>query len=208
MNYTQDQFKNCQFDPFEWKVFEKYPRLHDLIPKAKKGEESVVDLLPPDQVLRYIIALYDPKSPLIKGEQNLLRRKEVAAEVAGFDIVGQLEELTALYECRNGAVVVFIQNYLRIHAKSMEWAMIQSFEQAFWEYQARLMQPIEKDAKDKDLMSAVGMKTKLSEDIKGLYENYQTAISKFYGEDKELIERSGKIRSFTPEQVGKLGKAQ
>ncbi len=204
MTYTQDHFKNCQFNPFDERLFYTHPKLSQIVPKKIPDEDSVLDRLPHYKVCRYIIALYDTKSPLIKGEQNLIRRKEIAAEIAGFDIDKQTDDLQILYECRDVRFAQFIQNYLKDFAKSMEWAMIHSFEQAFWEYQARLMQPIEKDGKDRDIIAAISMKTKLSEDIGDMYDKYQAALDKFYGEDKEIIEQAGKIRSFTPEQIHKL----
>lgn len=207
MTYNDSHFKNCPFSPFDEKLFKHHPHLIGLVPdlSVPEGEqESVLNKVHPENVLRYIIALYDPKSPLIKGEQSLNRRKEVAAEIAGIDQEKQIGEAMVIYECRDEKLVMFIQNYLRYYAKSMEWAMIQSFEQTFWEYQARLMQPIERGDKDKDLISALNMKTKLSEDMPALYDKYQLALEKFYGEDRVLIDESSKITRFTPESIAKL----
>lgn len=205
MTYTETHFKNCPFSPFDEKLFKRHPSLVALVPPdGEEGQEGVMATVSPENVLRYIIALYDPKSPLLKGEQNLNRRKDVAADIAGIDKEKYIKEVMFMYECRDDRFVLYVQNYLRYYAKSMEWAMIQSFEQAFWEYQSRLMQPIERGDKDKDLISAVQLKTKLSDDIQSLYDKYQAALEKFYGEDKELIVASAQITRFTPESVAKL----
>lgn len=208
MTYNDSHFRSCPYSPFDEKLFKRHPSLVALVPLPSDDEDErkneLLQRLPPEQVLRYIIALYDPKSPLIKGIQSLNGRKREALQIAGIDDDKYTTEVMIMQECRDEKLVLFIQNYLRYYGKSMEWAMIQSFEQAFWEYQARIMQPIERGDKDKDLMSAVQIKTKLTDDIQGLYEKYQAALEKFYGEDKELIEQSSKITRFTPETVAKL----
>lgn len=204
MTYTSEHFKNCPFDPFDERIFYKHGKLSLIVPKFDDDDDTILSKLPQSKICRYIVALYDSKSPLIKGEQNLVRRKEVAAEIAGFDLNKNEEDLAILFECRDEKVVMYIQAYLRQFSKSMEWAMIQGFEQAFWEYQARLMQPIEKDGKEKDLISAVSLKTKLGVDIQDFYDKYQSALERFYGDDKLLIEAIGQITRFTPEGVAKL----
>lgn len=207
MSYTETQFKGCSFSPFDDKLFKRYPRLLALVPPASEsedGREDILQRLPPEQALRYIIALYDPKSPLIKGIQNLNHRKQTALEIAAIDTDKHIAEVMVMQECKDERFVLFVQNYLRYYGKSMEWAMIQAFEQAFWEYQARIMQPIERGDKDKDLMSAVQIKTKLTDDIQGLYDKYQAALEKFYGEDRDLIEQSAQITRFTPEGVANM----
>lgn len=215
MNYPSETFKNCAFNPYEEFPFKAYPRLKQIVVEDvhKAGDEDELEtdnhvFIPLDKAVRYIIALYDPKSPLIKGESNLILRKEIAADIAGFDLEKEENEVAILYECRYDHIVAMIQNFLKDFVKSMEWAMLVSYEAAFWEFQSRLMQPIERGDKDKDLMSAVQAKTKISEDIKGLYEKYQAALNKFYGDDEVLIDQSGKIRRFTPEQVGSFSKAK
>lgn len=213
MNYTSETFKNCQFSPFDEFPFRAYPRLKEIIVKddhiALNEEDGETDnhiSVPDDKMVRYIIALYDPKSPLIKGEGNLLRRKEVAAQIAGFDLVKDEAMLEVIYDCKYEHVVLMIQNFLRYFVKDMEWAMLVSYESAFWEFQSRIMQPIERGDKDKDLVSAVQSKTKLTEDINDVYQKYQAAKDRFYGNDTVLIQAANKIKRFTPEGVASFAK--
>ena len=213
MNYSSDTFKNCQFNPHEIYPFEVYPRLKDIVViddhRADDENEDETDnhvLVPLDKLVRYIVALYDPKSPLIKGESNLIRRKEVAASIAGFNMEKDEAMLEIIYDCKYEHIVTMIQNFLKDFVKSMEWAMLVSFESAFWEFQSRLMQPIERGEKDKDLVSAVQSKTKLATDIQELYHKYEAAKDAFYGNDTILIKAASKIRRFTPEGVAAFAK--
>lgn len=213
MNYTSENFKHCQFNPFEEYPFKAYPRLKEIVVKdahicIDEDEEETDNhfSVPEDKMVRYILALYDPKSPLIKGESNLLRRKEIAASIAGFDVDKEEDMLAVIYDCKYEHLVLMIQNFLRFFVKSMEWAMLVSYESAFWEFQSRLMQPIERADKDKDLMTAVGNKTKLANDIQELYNKFEAAKDQFYGNDTILIKQALKIRRFTPEGVAAFAK--
>jgi len=208
MNYTSDTFKNCAFNPYEVFPFKAYPQLKKMVVKDLYNQEDddVRVKMPEDKLVRYIIALYDPKSPLIKGEQNLVRRKEIAAEIAGFDMEKDDAALAVLYEYKYDHIVLTVQNFLKDFVRTMEWAMLVSLEQTFWEFQTRLMKPLEAD-KDKDLMKAMETKTQLSEDIQNIYDKYKTALSKFYGDEEVLIEAATKIRRFTPEGVAKFARS-
>jgi len=213
MTYSSETFRNCQFNPYEEFPFQAYPQLKNiLVNDDHRAIDEVEDetdnhfRIPSDRLTRYIVALYDPKSPLIRGESNLIRRKEIAAGIAGFDLDKDADMLEVVYDCKYEHVVLMIQNYLRYFVRSMEWAMLVSYESAFWEFQSRLMQPIERGDKDKDLMTAVGNKTKLADDIKALYEKFEAAKDQFYGNDEVLIKAANKIRRFTAEGVASFAK--
>lgn len=213
MNYTSDTFKNCQFNPYEEYPLSAYPRLKEIVVeddhRAEDEDEGETDnhiRVPIERIVRYIVAMYDPKSPLIKGESNLLRRKEVAAFIAGFDLDKDEDMLEILFDCKYEHIVIMIQNFLKFFVKSMEWAMLVAYESSFWEFQSRLMQPIERGDKDKDLVSAMQSKTKISNDIQELYNKFEAAKEKFYGNDTVLIKAANKIKRFTPEGVAEFGK--
>lgn len=213
MSYTAESFKNCYFNPFHIELFETYPRLRSIVVEddhvaadEMEGETDNHIRVPAEKLVRYIIALYDPKSPLIKGESNLLRRKELAASIAGFDVDKEEDLLEIVYDCKYEHVVLMIQNFLRDFVKSMEWAMLVSYESAFWEFQSRLMQPIDRGDKDKDLIKAISDKTKLSKDLKELQEMFEAAKDKFYGNDDVLIKAANKISRYTPEGVAAFAK--
>lgn len=215
MNYKSEDFRNCKFNPFELYPLAAYPSLEAIVVKddhkaidEEEGETDNHVLVPVDKLVRYILALYDPKSPLIKGESNLLRRKELAAMIAGFDVDKDEDMLEIVYDCKYEHIVLMIQNFLRYFVKSMEWAMLVSYEASFWEFQSRLMQPIERGDKDKELMTAVGNKTKLADDIRGLYDKFESAKERFYGNDTVLIKGADKITRYTPEGVAAFAKSK
>lgn len=167
MIYKKEHFSNCKLNPFE-----------------QEG------------VLAYIICLYDPASPLIKGEQNFVVRQEKAAEIA------KLEDVTGLFDYTREGFVEQVQGYLVDYAKSMEWALLRSLEETFWEYMNRLRQPVDED-KDTDSMRATLTKTKMSEDAKQILDMYRSELSRFYNNDEKIIEMTGKIKRFRPEDVAK-----
>lgn len=210
MNYTEEHFKNCPFNPFEENLFKKYHRITEIVPAQVELEEFDEDEvikkalnIDDEMVCRYVIALYDPKSPLPKSESNLLRRKEIAAEIAGFDLVDDKEQVEELISCRYPKAVFMIHNYLRTFSKSMEWSLITSLEESFWEYTTRLKQPVTVGKADKDLIAAVTAKTQLANDAKEILDMYRNEIAKFYQDDKDLIDSASKRRGFTPEKMAK-----
>ena len=192
MTYTPDLFKNCLFNPFEVAPFIEYPALKKIVVKDEVEEAGHL-FIPSDKIVRYIIALYDPKSPLIRGEQNLLRRKEIAAEIAGFDTENDEAALDILYNHRYDCIVEMIHNFLKNVVKSMEYAMLVGYEAAFWDAQKELMSPSKKGSD----------KGKTATDIRIFNDQFQDSLKRFYGEEDVLIENSARIRRFTPETVAK-----
>lgn len=194
--YKSADFKRCYFNPLEEKPFVKYPRLCELVPDMS-GEK--VELL--SRVMRYILALYDPKSPLIADYPDLGTRKTAAAEVAGFDRSADIETLEMLYTCDSELVVTIIVNFLREIVQSRAWASVQADEQTFWEFIQRMMLPINRTTKDKDDVSAVALKTKLSEDKESIGRRLDQNWLKFFSDDEDLKTKVEKKKSFSPEEI-------
>ena len=86
--------------------------------------------------------------------------------------------------------------------------MITAREQTIYEYAERMLKPVDnKDMdKEKDLMSAIAIKSKLSEDMSRMNELLEQDYNKFFGDDAQLEEAS-KTR-FTAESVAKMKKGK
>lgn len=194
-NYTEKHFLSCPFNPLDKSLFVTYPKLKGLIygRDAKTIDEW-------EKLMRYIIALYDPGSPLIKDNNDLTVRKQAAAEVAGFDIVLENDYLLKIYTCDDDDFTEVTVLYLKLYGNSRLWTMIQANLQTFWEYSLRLMTPISRAEKDKDLVSAVSMKSKMSEDLETINDRIERCLKKFYNGDIELEEKA-KIKRITPESI-------
>lgn len=202
-DYTPDSFKRCLFNPLAKDLAKRYP-------------ESRCD----EKVLRYVLCLYDPKSPLIKDCRNIKTRKQEAARLAGFNLSTDSEFLDDLFAFKNKEAVTATINFLKEHVHNRIWTMIVSHEQTFYEYNERLMKPVDdgsstiskpvydedddevfeestSSTKEKDVMATIAMKSKLIKDLKEIHAN----LNEYYKEMFEDDDLRDKVVSnkFTPE---------
>lgn len=179
MSYTKKSFDQCTFNPLiEGKLLTEYPKLCEIL--APEWEDTA----PLDSLLRYMIIVYDPKSPLFRDERDLNYRKSQAAELAGFDMEDE-QLLIAVYESHYPLFADLIVRYLTRFGRSREWAAICAFEFAFWESIRKLMEPISGKTSKEELESVQkksAIKEEIDKDIKRLDELYR----KFLGEDEDL----------------------
>lgn len=194
-NYTEKQFSNCSFNPLEKNLFKVHPKLKAIV----YGKDSKTDS-EWEKLVKYIIALYDPGSPLIKDNNDLTVRKQAAAQVAGFDLVMEDNYLLPIYTCNDDEFTEVAMLYLKLFGNTRLWTMIQANLQTFWEYSLRLMTPISRAEKDKDLVSAVSMKSKMSEDLEIINDRIERCMKKFYSGDSDLEDKA-KIKRVTPETI-------
>jgi hypothetical protein len=173
-DYSQESFKNCLFNPFAKDLTGKYPALKDLLPQGEHGEK----------VLKYILFLYDPKSPFIRDIRNIKTRKQEAAKLAGFDLQKDSDFLDSVYSFKNKEAAAKAIKFLKEFIHDRTWSMIVSHEQTFYEYNERLMKPVEDDkdtTKEKDVMATIVLKSKLVQDLKEIH----TILKEYY---KEIFE--------------------
>ncbi len=172
MNYTEKDFSGCRLNPFQQ-----------------------------DSVLKFIIAVYDSSSPFQRDYPVLTKRKIAAAQFAGFDMIKDDDVLIGMYSCSNPEFVAQVVEYLKEYGDSMIWAMIMSNTELFWEFNTRIMTPIKED-KDKDDVSAVNMKSKMSEELEKINERIVKLTKQFYGD--EQLEEAVKKQRITPEMISQL----
>lgn len=185
MAYTEKDFIRCRFNPLKKNLFESYPELIDLSHDDMYNES----------IAKYIITAYDPESPVVKRYRDVKQRKTLAIELAGITDITFAEQLN---ELGFPFLVDAIDVYLKVHAKSMLWYMICSNEQTFYEYGRRLLQPIkDQETREKDLISAIATKSRLSEDMQTLYERIKKGYLELY-DDENLEEKVSS--GFKPEQ--------
>jgi len=210
MVYRESSFSNCMFNPLvKGKMLKEYPRLTEII--STDWNDNHID-----ELIRYIICVYDPKSPLAIQERDLNYRKGVAADLAGMDMDDK-EFLQSVFSCSlsltslpieeilNGksgdCISDLIMRFLMRFIKSKEWAAIVIVENCFWESAKKLMEPITgKDSKQEleAVQKKSAIKDELDKDIARLDKYYKS----FFNEDDDL-ELMAKKR-VTPESVARL----
>lgn len=194
MGYKEKDFKHCSFNPLvNGSMIDNYPRIAEIV------EPEWVTSPELDSLIRYIILVYDPKSPMVKNEKDLNYRKGVAAEMAGFNMEDERDLVNSIFDCTHEYFVDLIIKFLIRFAKSKEFAAIIVVENCFWESAKELMKPITGD-NSKQVLEAVqkksAIKAELDIDIGRLEKYYKS----FFGEDLDL-ETKAKTK-FTPESFG------
>jgi hypothetical protein len=199
--YTKDDFRRCSMNALEENLFERYPRLLEMLPVDRSEKIFSQDDTQQAMMIRYVLALYDPKSPIIKDYPDLNTRKTAAAEIAGYNLEKDTDVLQVIYTCNSEYLVEFIVTYLRQIVQSRSWASITADEQTYWEFIQRMMLSINRTNKDKDDVSAVALKTKLGEDKENIAERLERNWNRFLGDDEELKKKIQKAKGWSPEEM-------
>jgi hypothetical protein len=201
--YQQQDFDHLQFNPMDRDLLDNRPELHGLFPpvppppKKKKESEEDEDEFQETRIeyeglkpliIRYVIALYDPGSPLKRDFPKLPSRQGAAAELVGFDVVaGKDELLRILFNNSDPFFVGLIHNYLKEYAQSMLYAQVQANESVFWEYVRRMM--TFSASADDDIM-----KSKMGDELGKIQDRIEVLTRKFYGDDDRLVKAAENVK--------------
>jgi len=166
-----------------------YPMIHEILGPVNEEDGYL------DNLLRYIIMVYDPRSPLVVNEKDLGLRKQSAADLAGLSVMGD-ENVEAVFTCQYNNISELIAGYLRRFAKSKEWAAICAFEFTFWESIKELMEPINGD-NSKQILDSVQKKAAIKQEVDLDIKRLDMYYRQFFGQDEELIKK----KRTTPEML-------
>lgn len=193
------EFLKVEFNPTVKKNLTTiYPKLKDIV--------GVVD----DKQLRYVILMYDINSPLRHHYPDLVKRKQFAADMAGYDLMK--DDVTTLFEFKikndldeyvpNEEMLKVIMKYLK-YQNNWVWSMIVSNEQAFYEYNMRVMMPVD-GARDKDILQAINIKTQIMTSQDEIYQRLQKYYRDLSGGDTQLEEVITKRKRLRPEEIANV----
>jgi hypothetical protein len=163
-----------------------------------------------NRVIRYVVMMYDVKSPLRDTYPDLQLRKEAALDLAGFDknAKGDYkdEKVHLIMDMKDEEVNALIFEYLKLQ-NSRTWMMIVSTEEMFLEYQKLIMEPIKKKdgEKEKDILAAADIKKKLREECNAMDSDLERFYKKLSGDDLQVEEVIVKKKRSTPESIAKGG---
>lgn len=188
---TDKDLSILEFNPLVKKpMTSAYPKLREIF---GSGE---------DKMIKYVILMYDVNSPLRHHYPELGKRKEFAASLAGFDLIK--DDVISLFEFRvgdepNEPLLDMIISYLK-YQNNWVWSMIVSNEQAFYEYNRRVMMPVEGN-RDKDILQAINIKTQIMVSQDEIYQRLQKYYRELSGGDDKLQEVITTRKRLRPEQI-------
>tara|TARA_R110002020_G_scaffold29055_4_gene91940 strand:- start:697 stop:1296 length:600 start_codon:yes stop_codon:yes gene_type:complete len=151
-----------------------------------------------NEVIRYIIYMYDEHSPLRDMFPDLNKRKRESAHLAGLSGDVRIKKILSM---KDDSVLNMIDDFVRFQNNRI-WALIVSNEETFYEYQSSLIRTVSAD-KDMDILRALQIKSKLMDDCDTINARLESYYSKLYGDNKELLELLSKRRGVTPEMMAK-----
>lgn len=190
-HYTKKSFEACLFNPLaDERMLDAYPVISEIIMPEWSSDPVL------DNIIRYTVMIYDPKSVLVMGERDLNYRKGIAAELSGFDLQDE-EGMNAIYSCAYPILVDYTVKYLMRFVKSKEWAAICAHEFKYWEAIRLIMQPINSERSDKEQLDAANKKDVLSASMDEGLQKLDVYYKTFFGDDDDL-QRKAK-RRMTPE---------
>lgn len=190
MAYTEKEFSKCLFNPCVDNIYDAYPQLKEI---EHLGVSS--------KLMKYIIAVYDYKSPIVLNNRELKIRKQLAAEFAGYDLMN--DDLVPIFNLEYEAVIKGVDLFLKKFIYNRIWYMICCNENIFYEYGQRMLCPIQREEggkpmSEKDIIAAMQLKTKLSDDMATIDERLDAAYKRLYGGEQVDKFLSG---STTPERM-------
>lgn len=203
MKFEAKHFVKCRFNPLDDNSMDAlYNELSMHVPAPTSSAT---------RLLRYIVLMYDDNSPLTQYETNIIRRKILAAELAGFvPLADYATELESIYDLSMPGILDLVNKYLFNYCKQRTWIKIVVNEQLFEEYSKRLMQPVASAGAsaddvttvlgkngEKDELQAYQIKAKLREELDAIGESLEKYYREINQVDEQLTKKTRK--SYTPE---------
>lgn len=166
------------------------PLLWEIIKPEWEEDENL------EPIVRYVIMVYDPRSPLVINERDLNQRKGLAGDLAHIPEDAAIRE--CIFNCSYAFISELIIAYMQRFVKTKEWAAICAFEATYWEGIRELILPIEGD-NSKQKLESVQKKSAIKEALLTDISRLETLYKSFTGNDDELLKRA-KTR-LTPEAI-------
>lgn len=207
MDINADEFKKLQYNVYdlspEKSVLKTFPELNRF---PEFGSSFLVGL-DRDKVIRYVILSYDKKSPLL-SEKNLIKRKKLAVEMAGFETQKDNnydEPVLAMMRNENKIVNRMVLRYVRSQADT-RYALLVSGMETFYEniYQITNNDKADRAIDSKEKSDLFEKSRKMSDQLEQLADEiFNNEISLMHTADEVNSEESEAILSY-PEHLAKL----
>ena len=188
MNYTKNDFKACLFNPLtEGAMLTSYPSLKEILPDPQ------ADI---DKLIRYVIMVYDSKSPIRRAEKDPIRLKNIAADLVMLD--KSEEYRLSIFSGSDTTTFLLVTRYLVRFVKEKEFAALCAFEFKYYENINELLTPII-GLTNAERLDAARKKSVISDEVDKDIKRIDEYWEMIYG-DKDLV-KEVKVKRMTPEMV-------
>lgn len=149
-------------------------------------------------IIRYIILVYDKKSPFRVSAPILKNRKNTVAKIV--DLKGKLVD--ACIDLSERLIASAVVDYLR-YQDDTTWRLILQCQEVFDSNEQEIFMQLSADTSDKDRLAAAKVKSALIQEQEKLQETLNSLYTKFTGNDPNA-EIAVKRVSFRPETVATM----
>ena len=149
-----------------------------------------------DAIMRYLIYMYEPNTPLLKGFTDLSKRIDVAIELSGMED----KHLRSMIKQNKMIIVKRMAFELLKHSKNMLWNLIISNEAIFFEAMDNLLNE-STETKDKDLVQTLKYKDDLAVKMDKANDRLEKYKRQFYGGDDRLADNHAQISKMSSESI-------
>jgi hypothetical protein len=200
-----------RYSTVKYKVFDTSEPLASKFPELFRHKQFQKLRAQPncDDIVRYIVALYDKNSELIHEFQNDLKaRKEEAAKDAGFKKSNGKWPVAVqdIMEIRNQDTNQAILQYLKIQRHNV-WMEITITEQELYDYQELRFTPVKKGKKtlvdEKLIVESTVKKGALMDACDKRRQKLDALYEEFFGDNVELMELEFE-EAITPEKAERM----
>lgn len=197
MELNAEEFKKLQYNVYELSpdksVIKSFPELS----RYPEFSDSLLTVLDRDKVIRYVILCYDKRSPLL-GEKNLIKRKKLAVEIAGFEMQKDNnydESVLSMMRNENKIVNRMIVRYVRNQADT-RFALLVSGMETFYE---NIYQITNNDKEDRAIDSKE--KSELFKKSKEMSDQLEQLSDEIFNNDIFLMHTASEVNSEELESI-------
>lgn len=184
MKFAESEFKDMEFNPFEVPkgktMLDKYSELA----KYKEFSEPFLQL-DKDKVIRYIVYCFSKRSPVVKKENDINKRKLLALELAGFKPIGDSYSETILKMISGGDKNVnrMIYRFLKSTQRDIKYATVRAAAENYY-YNLYLL--ISNEVTD-DIFGEAEKKAKIAKLLPDLLNNIEELSKDIFVGDTMLL---------------------
>ena len=145
-------------------IFESYPNLLDY-PEFTESINKLSASTPIDKVFKYIVFIYDSKSPYVTQISDLTTRKIQAAKDVGFrtnHASGFSSSVVSMLNCQSDVINEIIIRYLRLQGKDITGMAVD--QEVYYQLNRRVLRGLVGNEDEKDAQAKIKAQLSLEKD--------------------------------------------
>lgn len=185
----EQEFNALEFNIVNERTLAKMKERHPGLFVWPEMDKSLPATLSKVKVLKYIVMCYDKNSPIVKMENNILKRKRISAEIAEFEQDSRTNEFKKAYrdvmEGKNNKVNEMIIKFV-IHQHDLLYSQYVSLCESYYQlYYFAITNSLEL-GDNVDVVKVIDSKTKVNRQLKELAKEIDSMYEEIFLKDKSI----------------------